>query len=108
MREKILKALRHSKADYTEIRLEEKESTQVVFRGKDLENAGALLDKGGVVRCLVHKSGWGVSTFNNLDDLASRVDQAYESAISQERYWVYNAFLAPYLLLPEMNVVAKG
>jgi hypothetical protein len=33
MRERIKAALRASKADYTEIRLEERESSRVVFRG---------------------------------------------------------------------------
>lgn len=30
------------------------------------------------------------------------------SALSQERQWVFNRFNLPYILLPEMNVVAKG
>ena len=29
------------------------------------------------------------------------------SAVSQEQQWVYNSFCLPYILLPEMNVVAK-
>ena len=69
MRDRIQEALKRSKADYTEIRIEEKESTRVVFRGKDLETANANLDKGGIVRCLMRDKGWGVTTFNNLDDL---------------------------------------
>ena len=80
MRERIQEALKHSKADYTEIRIEEKETTRVVFRGKDLETANANLDKGGIVRCLIHNKGWGVATFNNLDDLIAKVDQAYQCA----------------------------
>ena len=72
MRDKIEEALKHSKADYTEIRIEEKETSRVVFRGKDLETANANIDKGGIVRCLIRDKGWGVATFNNLDDL---VDQ---------------------------------
>ncbi len=80
MRDRIQEALKHSKADYTEIRIEEKESTRVVFRGKDLEVANANLDKGGIVRCLIRNKGWGVTTFNNLDDLLTKVDQAYQCA----------------------------
>ena len=41
MRDRINDALKLSRADYTEIRIEERETTRVVFRGKDLENAGA-------------------------------------------------------------------
>lgn len=80
MRDRIQEALKHSKADFTEIRIEEKESSRAVYRGKDLETASAVLDKGGIVRCLVSKNGWGVATFNNLDDLLTKVDQAYECA----------------------------
>lgn len=80
MQDRIQEALKHSKADYTEIRIEEKETTRVVFRGKDLETANANLDKGGIVRCLIRDKGWGVATFNNLDDLIAKVDQAYQCA----------------------------
>lgn len=80
MRDRIQEALKRSKADYTEIRIEEKETTRVVFRGKELETAGANIDKGGIVRCLIKDKGWGVATFNNLDDLPTKVDQAYECA----------------------------
>ena len=50
MRDRIQEALKRSQADYTEIRIEEKETTRVVFRGKELETAGANIDKGGIVR----------------------------------------------------------
>ena len=80
MRDRIQEALKRSNADYTEIRLEEKETTRVVFRGKELETAGANIDKGGIVRCLIKDKGWGVATFNNLDDLLTKVDQAYQCA----------------------------
>jgi TldD protein len=80
MREIIKEALKHSKADYTEIRIEEKETTRVMFRGKELETANANIDKGGIVRCLVRDKGWGVTTFNNLEDLNNKVEQAYQCA----------------------------
>lgn len=80
MRDRIQEALKHSKADYTEIRIEEKETTRAVFRGRDLETANANIDKGGIVRCLIRDKGWGVTTFNNLDDLLTKVDQAYQCA----------------------------
>jgi TldD protein len=80
MRDRIQEALKRSKADYTEIRIEEKESTRVVFRGKELEVANANIDKGGIVRCLIKNKGWGVATFNNLDDLLNKAEQAYQCA----------------------------
>ncbi|PKN83462.1 MAG: hypothetical protein CVU46_16875, partial [Chloroflexi bacterium HGW-Chloroflexi-8] len=77
MRDKIEEALKQSKADYTEIRIENKETCRVAFRGRDLETANANIDKGGMVRCLIRNKGWGVATFNDLDDLVAMVDQAY-------------------------------
>ncbi len=81
MRDRIEEALKHSQADYTEIRIEEKETTRAVFRGKELEVANANIDKGGIVRCLIRNKGWGVATFNNLDDLIRKTDQAYQCAL---------------------------
>ncbi len=80
MRDIIQEAIKSSRADYTEIRLEEKESTNVAYRGKNLETAQATIDVGGVVRCLVKDHGWGIVTFNSLDDLKGRVEQAYQCA----------------------------
>ncbi|MBN1640400.1 MAG: TldD/PmbA family protein [Anaerolineae bacterium] len=80
MQDKIEAALRASKADYTEIRLEESESTTVAYRGKDLETAQAVIDAGGIVRSLCRDGGWGVVTFNNRDDLLEKVEQAYQCA----------------------------
>jgi TldD protein len=80
MRDRIQEAIKRSRADYTEIRIEEKETTRVTFRGKELEVANANIDKGGIVRCLIKNKGWGVATFNNLDDLLNKVDQAYQCA----------------------------
>lgn len=80
MRDKIEEALKRSKADYTEIRIEDKQTCRVAFRGRDLETANTNIDKGGMVRCLIRNKGWGVTTFNDLDDLAAMVDQAYQCA----------------------------
>jgi TldD protein len=80
MRNKTRAALQASKADYTEIRLQESESTTVAYRGKDLETAQAVIDAGGIVRSLCRDGGWGVVTFNDRDDLLEKVEQAYQCA----------------------------
>jgi TldD protein len=80
MRDRMKDALRRSKADYTEIRIEQREATTVAFRGRNLETASAVVDTGGIVRCLCRNNGWGIATFNSLDDLPARVDQAYQCA----------------------------
>ena len=73
-------ALTTSKADYTEIRVEERETTKVVFRGEDLETADMTIDRGGIARALCIDGGWGIATFNSLEDLPARVEQAYHAA----------------------------
>jgi TldD protein len=78
--ERVLAALRASQAAYTEIRLEFTEATYVGFHGRLLETAHHSLDQGGIVRSLAREGGWGVSTFNSLNGLEQRVDQAYQSA----------------------------
>ncbi len=80
MRDKIQAAIKSSRADYTEIRLEEREATTIAYRGKDLETANAVIDTGGLVRCLCKDGGWGIATFNGHDDLVAKVDQAYQCA----------------------------
>jgi len=79
-REQIESALKSSRADYTEIRVETRRSTKVVYHGRHLETADVTLDQGGIVRSLVRDGGWGIATFNDLGNLAHRVDQAYQSA----------------------------
>jgi TldD protein len=79
-------ALGSSQADYTEIRLEEREATSVAYRSRDLETANAVIDTGGIVRCMCRDGGWGVATFNDRDDLRTKVEQAYQCAkVAQNR-----------------------
>ena len=80
MREIIARALKVSKADYTEIRLERREASKVVYRGRELETADVTIDVGGIVRALCKDGGWGIATFNSLEGLEERVEQAYQCA----------------------------
>jgi TldD protein len=76
MKDRMIDALRRSKADYAEIRIEQRDATTVAYRGRNLETASAIVDTGGIVRCLCRNNGWGVATFNSLEDLPARVEQA--------------------------------
>ncbi|MCX7704003.1 MAG: TldD/PmbA family protein [Planctomycetota bacterium] len=73
-------ALKRSKADYTEIRYEKTIATRVVYRYKRLEVASEVLEEGGTARALVRRGGWGITTFNHLEDVARFVQDAYECA----------------------------
>ncbi len=79
LRDRMADALKKSKADYTEIRIETKDTTSVAYRGKILETVNTGRDVGGIVRVL-HKGNWGVSSFNNLEELDRHVALALECA----------------------------
>ncbi len=79
MRERLTGALGKARADYAEIRLEEVDSSGVSFRGDKLDEIGSSRAVGGIVRALA-SGGWGTATFNDLDDLPARVEEACESA----------------------------
>lgn len=79
MRERIEKALKRSKADYTEIRIETGIYSGLLFKGEELDQIGSARSVGGMVRALV-RGGWGIATFNDLSNLEDRVADAVECA----------------------------
>ena len=78
MKDRLTDALRASRADYTEIRLERSWTSTVTFRGRRLETAVAGEDQGGCVRALHRGCGWGVAAFTSLDQLTAMVERAGE------------------------------
>jgi len=79
MQDRLFSIIRKLKADYIEIRLDESQSSRLVYRGERLEEAGRSAGTGGCVRALV-KGGWGFASFNSLDRLAESADMAVEQA----------------------------
>jgi TldD protein len=67
------------KADHIEVHLEETEATAVSYRGRELETVTRTRDGGGNVRVLVN-GGWGFVSFNSLEDMDHRIEQAVERA----------------------------
>lgn len=78
MKDRLAAALRSSRADYLDIRLERTWSSAVSFRGRRLEAATASEDQGGCVRALNKGCGWGVASFTSLDELPAMVRRAAE------------------------------
>lgn len=78
MKDRLDGALRASRADYTEIRVERTWASGVSFRGRRLETATASEDVGGCVRVLSRGHGWGVAAFTSLDQLPAMVERAQE------------------------------
>ncbi len=82
MLERLLDAIRSSRADYADIRLERSTITSVAWRGRRLEGASTGTDVGGTVRCLNQGHGWGIASFNRLDDLEARLARAHELSLA--------------------------
>ena len=78
MKDRLAAALKTSRADYTEIRVEHTWSAAVSFRGARLESATAGEDRGGFVRALHDGCGWGIAAFTSLDELPAMVRRATE------------------------------
>ena len=70
MRTHLLSCLNKIKAEYAEIRYEERIVTYIHWTGKELEAIGTSKEKGGGIR-VKGKAGWSFLSFNNLDDLPS-------------------------------------
>lgn len=79
MRNRLEDALKGHQADYLELRVEEVESTTLRYRGRELEEVGRSLSRGGSVRALI-QGGWGFVSFNSLDDLRAYVSLAIAEA----------------------------
>ena len=92
---------KHS-ADYIEARIEENRTSQIVYRGRELESIGRSSASGGNVRALI-KGGWGFTSFNSLDDLPGRVALAVEQARSAGRG---ESLLAP--VEPAVDDISSG
>lgn len=86
MRDIIESALKGKRADYIEIRIEERSANRLSFRGRELEEVSSTSDLGGCVRALV-KGGWGFATFNDISSLREKVDLAvdYARAVRREK-----------------------
>jgi TldD protein len=71
--------LKRYRADYIEIRLEENQSSHIVYRGRELESIDRATAIGGNVRALV-KGGWGFVSFNDFEKLPGRIELAIKQA----------------------------
>ena len=78
MKDRLTAAVKKSRADYTEIRVERTWSSAVAFRGRRLETATVSEDQGGFVRVLNNGFGWGIASFTSLDELPAMVKRAHE------------------------------
>ncbi|MHB0935993.1 MAG: TldD/PmbA family protein [Armatimonadota bacterium] len=79
MKDRLHEALKRSTADYAEIRFETLDTTGLGYRGTEVEQASTSCHAGGIVRACT-KGGWGLATFETLDDLPRKVEEACRCA----------------------------
>ncbi|RKY00684.1 hypothetical protein DRP77_10995 [Candidatus Poribacteria bacterium] len=88
MRDRLEEAIKlaKGKADYAEVRFEEAESTDISFRGKEIDRISRSKSRGGIVRVMI-RGGWGMAVFNDPDELKEAVERACENAalVGKER-----------------------
>jgi TldD protein len=75
----LTNTLKKHRADYIEVRLEENQSSRIIYRGRELESIDRATAVGGNVRALV-KGGWGFVSFNDFERLPGRIEQAIKQA----------------------------
>jgi TldD protein len=78
LKDRLAAAVKQSRADYTEIRVERTWGSAVAFRGRRLETATVSEDQGGFVRVLNKGCGWGIASFTSLDAVPDMVRRANE------------------------------
>ena len=79
IRDKIADALKGQDADYIEVRIEERETSHIQYRGRELEDIGRSTSLGGNARALV-RGGWGFVSFNEPIELRDKVALAVKQA----------------------------
>lgn len=68
-----------TQVDYLAIRLEASEGADILLRGSKIETLSEGLSLGGQVRAC-HKGGWGFASFNRLESLQQRIEEAIAAA----------------------------
>jgi len=79
MQDKLFSIIQKFKTDYLEVRLDDSQSSRLVYRGERLEEAGRTASSGGCVRALIN-GGWGFASFNSPDRLEESAALAVEQA----------------------------
>ncbi|MEL6578781.1 MAG: TldD/PmbA family protein [Cyanobacteria bacterium J06621_12] len=67
------------RVDFLTIRLEQAAETNILLRASKIETLSEGIAMGGQVRAC-HRGGWGFSTFDDLDSLIARIEEAIAAA----------------------------
>ncbi|MBC7473736.1 MAG: TldD/PmbA family protein [Candidatus Sericytochromatia bacterium] len=103
MKELLASLIKKADVDYLDIRIEKTEGCSISFLGRNMEDIGKSYGVGGSVRAL-HKGGWGFVSFNNLDDLKDKVDQAVKQAkfVGNDQTMLYPVDPVDMVIRPEI------
>lgn len=69
----------NDRVDYHEIRIEETDSTRLVYKGRELDNISQNCGLGGNVR-IAYKGAWAFSSFNSLSGIKNKIVDATNQA----------------------------
>ncbi len=94
MKDQLAEALKHSTADYADIRVFKEDATALAYRGPEAETAATWTAAGGIARACT-KGGWGCITFETIENLADRVREACRCAAIVGREKTELAAVAP-------------
>jgi len=97
LKDRLFDALTRSGADYTDIRVETVDATAIAYRGEEAERVSSSKMTGGVVRACT-RGGWGITTFEAIDELEHYVEEAARCAAlvgEEERETTALAEVAP-------------
>lgn len=82
MFQQISDAIRASRADFTEVRIERTWLTTIAFRGRRLETATQAVDQGAFIRCFAQGRGWGLVSTTEIERIDAAVARAYELSLA--------------------------
>jgi TldD protein len=81
MKERLKKALSGLEA-FVEVRIQRKSSNRVSYRKAGVDKIVSTNDAGGFVRALAPNCGWGVVTFNSMDEIEKSIEEAIKASSS--------------------------
>lgn len=79
MKDKLTEALKQSTADYADIRIFVEDATGLAYRGPEAEQVSTWTSVGGIARACT-RGGWGIVTFDSLEQLDRQVQEACRCA----------------------------
>ena len=75
LKDRLLDALKRARADYAEVRYEVTDGNAIGYRGEEIDTMSSSRYMGGIARACT-KGGWGIATFDDVQDIPHAVEEA--------------------------------